>query len=676
MNNVLSWTQKFILMSQKNIIFSSLLLFFGIISGRSQSPDLIVEEWKKHPALHPLTPQEEKLGAVIINDVRRIEYVDEKQKDKDRVIEYRTFHRLIHLNDNIGIEAYNKIYLGVGDNKDIVDIKARTILPDGRIIDIDRQNIKDLKEEDGSEYKIFAMEGLVKGCEVEYTYTFRRASTSFMGSQFIQGNFPVREALFQVTAPERLTFQAKGYNCQPATEDTVLAKRRIFSVRLKNVPAAEEEKYAAYKANLQSIEYKLAYNKATGNGEERLFTWHELAQRAFDYYSTFSDKDLTRAKELIDANHWDKLASSPEKIAAIENFIKKQFNTRKDIETDNAGEIEWILKNKLASHQGIIRLYGAVFTRLNLPYQVVMTCSRSDSRIDRSFENWNDAEETVFYFPDTKKFMAPTDIFSRYPFIDPYWGGQDVVYCRPVTIGNFNTAVAEIRPLPLEDYSQSFNKIESSLQLNASLDTVMVDMHQSFGGYSAGYYRASLTLADEEQRRNFLKSVVRFGTNSENIVASSIVNDGFESFSENKPFMVNATVKASELVENAGNKILVKIGDIIGPQTELYQEKTRLFPIEMGYPHTLERSISFRLPDGYRVKNLNDLNFNNEFRDKEGVTMGFTSEYKIEGNVIKIHIIEQYRRISYPLSEYESFRKVINSSADFNKVTLVLEKKG
>ena len=56
--------------------------------------------------------------------------------------------------------------------------------------------------------------------------------------------------------------------------------------------------------------------------------------------------------------------------------------------------------------------------------------------------------------------------------------------------------------------------------------------------------------------------------------------------------------------------------------------------------------------------------------------MGFTSDYKVEGNTIKVHIMEQYRRIFLPVADYDNFRKVINSSADFNKVVLVLEKKG
>ncbi|HVU56362.1 MAG TPA: DUF3857 domain-containing protein [Puia sp.] len=652
-------------------LLSFLLLLSGVLSGSSQTPAIYKEEWSSHPTLHKMTDQENKQSAVVISDIRRVEFIDEGKE----VAEYRTLHKIIHLNDNTGIEAFNKVYLGVADNNDIVDIRARTILPDGKVINIDKQNIKDLKEEDGNEYKIFAMEGLVIGSEVEYTYTYKR-SPSWFGAQYMQSKFPVREALLEILAPKRLVFQAKGYNCRLASTDTVLGEKKIIDGKLKDIPAAEDEKYAVYKANLQTIEYRLSYNTESGNGQDRLFTWQEMAKKVYEFYCTFSDKEIEKTKDLVEANKWGKLGSIAEKIATVENFVKKQFATRKDIDAENAGSLEWIIKNKLASPRGIVRLYGAIFNQLGIPYQIVMTCSREDARIDRSFENWNNASDPAIYFPDTKKFMAPSELYTRYPFIDPYWGGQEALFCRPVTIGTFTTAIAEIRQLPLEDFSESFNRIESSLHLTPGLDTVVVDMKQSYGGYSAAYYRASISLGDAEQQRQVLKSIVRFGTNSENIVSSKIDNADFESYSKNAPFTVNATVKASEMVENAGNKILLKIGVIIGPQVEMYQEKARQFPIQIAYPHSLERFITLQLPDGYTAKNLDDLTFHNEYQDQAGVTMGFTSDYKVEGNTIKVHIMEQYRRTFFPLSDYENFRKVINSSADFNKVVLVLEKKG
>lgn len=634
-------------------------------------PAVLLEEWSKQPALHSLDGKYSKESAVILLDKRRMEFVDEAGNE---LAVYRTLHKIIRVNDDKGIETFNRIYLGVTDNSDIIDIRARTILPGGKIIEIDKSNIKDLKDEDGNMYKIFAMEGLEKGCEVEYYYTYKR-DASFFGRETLQGPFPVLDAQLQILTPERLVFEMKGYNCHIDAGDTVIGGKRWLSTGLKDIGGAEEEKYAAYAANLQRVEYKLSHNEAVNKGV-RLFTWNELAKRAYTLYTSYNDKELKKTEALISSNKWDKLGSDREKIIAVENFLKKNFATREDINSEEAENIEAIIKNRIASHRGILRLYGAIYDKLGVDHQFVLACNRSEAVIDRAFENWDVPDNNLLYFPSTGKYLAPTLLQMRYPWINPYWGAADGLFLKGTTIGSFTTAIAEIKPIPLEDYQQSFSSIESKVSLNAGKDTLMVDMRQRYGGYSGSTYRADFTLASAEDQKAFLKQMVKFGTNnSENTVSSEVKNADFESYSDNKPFTLHALVKANEMVESAGSKILVKVGELIGPQSEMYQEKPRQFPIQMGYPQTEERNIEFKLPDGYAVKNLKDLLIDVVYTDKGDTIMGFTSTYTLEGNTVKIHVMEQYRRVSLPLSDYEIFKKIINASADFNKIVLVLDKK-
>ena len=133
--------------------------------------------------------------------------------------------------------------------------------------------------------------------------------------------------------------------------------------------------------------------------------------------------------------------------------------------------------------------------------------------------------------------------------------------------------------------------------------------------------------------------------------------------------------KSKQVNEKAGNKILVKIGEIIGPQVEMYQEKPRQFPMEIPYPHVLERTIEFKIPEEFQIKNLDELNITHVYPDATNQTMGFVSSYKLEGNLLKIHISEDYRQVYYPVAQYQEFRKIINAAADFNKIVLLLEKK-
>lgn len=652
---------------KKTIVLS--LLLSGIAGYGQSTLPYEKETWTAQPKIHNIDKKYQGDPAVILTDRRTVEYIDDAKKELQL---FRTQHKLIHINDDRGIEAFNKVYLPVTNNTDIVDIKARTILPNGKIIEVDKGNIKDLQEDD-RQYKIFAMEGLEKGCEVEYYYTYI-LNSSFFGREIMQGKIPVLEAAVNIIAPDRLIFEAKTINTSTSPVDTLINSKRYLSVNLVNMDGADEEKYSNYTANLARVEYKLSYNTARSK-TERLFTWNELAKRIYSVYTSFTDKETKKTADLISSQGWDKLATEKDKIVAVENYLKGSIGTRDDISTDDAENIEKILKNKIASFRGITRLYSAIYQKLGISIQFVMAGDRNDFTLDKSFENWNNCENPLIYFPKEKKFLAPTVAEFRYPWIQPNWGSTNGLFCIGTTIGNYTTAIAEVKPIQLEDYTQSSNNIEAKLKLNTDTDTMIVDIKQIYSGYSASFYRAVFNFTSGEQQRTYLKEFLKFGTNSENIISSGQENKDFESYTENKPFILNATIKASELVEKAGNKILVKIGDIIGSQVEMYQEKARKFPMEIAYPHTLARKIEFTIPDGYQVKNAADINMSTIYKDNGQPTMSFVASYQQEGNKLIVNVQEEYRSTYYPISQYDDFKKIINTAADFNKVVLVLEKK-
>ncbi|MDF2189027.1 DUF3857 domain-containing protein [Paraflavitalea sp. CAU 1676] len=648
------------------------LLTLGLLACQLQAfsqttPSIEREQWSGSNVIQKLDSKYNNESAVILLDKRRVEFID----GKDEVTSYKTLHKRIHINDDKGIERFNKVYLPVSSSNEIVDIMARTILPNGKIITVDSKNIRDLQEGE-QRYKIFAMEGLEKGCEVEFYYTYK-AFVSYFGREIIQNNYPVLAAQVIVVSPARLIFETKGYNQVNAASDTTIVDKRIITVNQADITGVDEEKYANYTANLKRVEYKLSYN-ASRSKTERVFTWNELAKRAFSIYGTYSDKEIKRVNDLISSNNWKKIEGNDATVVvAVENHLKKNFSTEENLNDESAENLEMIIRNKISSHRGILRLYGAVFKQLNIEHEFVMCGSRENFEVDRTFENWNNCDNQVIYFPKLKKYIAPTLLGMRYPLIDPSWVGTNGIFCKGTTIGNFTTALADIRRIQGEDYNWSYNNIEAKVRLDASLDTLIVQSKQLYAGYSAVYYRLSFNYGPAEQQQEMLKEMAKFGTNSERVITSKVENKEMESIRENKPFVLDLQVNASELVDRAGNKVLVKIGEIIGPQAQMYQEKPRQFAMDVNYPHVLHRTIEFVLPAGYRVKNLNDLNISKVYRENDQVTMGFESSYKLEGNVVKVDVMEEYRNIHYPITQYEEFKKIINAAADFNKVTLVLE---
>lgn len=645
------------------------LSFLGLtLWTRAQQPDIVHETWSGHPAIHSIDTPYNKESAVILLDTRRIEFVD---SGNGKITKYRTVHRIIHVNDDKGIESFNKIYISYHDTSDIIDMRARAILPDGSVREISKADIKDYRKEDGQSYKIFAMEGLEKGSEVEFYYTIKYSS-NFFGEEYLQGTVPILDARVEILAPDSLVFQLRGYNCTITVSDTTVGHIKTYATRLTGIPGVEKEKYAAYEVNLSRVEYRLSYNTANGSDHIRLNTWNVLAQHMHAVYETFSEKELNQVKDIIEPNGWQDLPDDKQKIMAVENYLKKQFTTGDDISDQHAASIEWMIKNRIASRLGMIRLYAAIFTKLGIDQQIVLTCDRSQKFIDKTFENWDNTDNFLFYFPATKKFLAPGLAYMRYPWINPQLAGGNGVFCQSTTIGTYTTAIAVIKPVPLEDFSESYTNLHATLRFNTRLDSLQLDFLETDGGYPILDARAAYAISDPEDRRTMLKEIARMATNSEKILSSSVENGKIEDCNDNKPFTLRECILTAGLLENAGKNILVKLGQVIGPQSELYQEKPRQFPVQLDYPHSLERFIDFIVPPGYTIKNPDDLTVRQEFKSAGVTTLGFVSTYKMDGDTVHIHILETYRNMNYPLSEYENFKKVINAAADFNKVTLVL----
>jgi hypothetical protein len=106
----------------------------------------------------------------------------------------------------------------------------------------------------------------------------------------------------------------------------------------------------------------------------------------------------------------------------------------------------------------------------------------------------------------------------------------------------------------------------------------------------------------------------------------------------------------------------------------MYQEKPRENDIDMQLENSQTRTLKVEVPDGYKLSGLEALKNTVKFDYEGKEACGFISTYEVKGNLLTVNITEYYKIIQLPKSVFEDFRKVINASADFNKINIVLEK--
>jgi hypothetical protein len=641
-----------------------------IVALTIQFAAIAQEGWLASPVLHKVNAAFVNESAVTINDSRKHQYTND---EKGNMVVYITNHKLIKVNDDKGVEMYNKIYIPLSPTAEMLEIKARTIQPNGKVMDLPASKIFNVEEE-GRLYKKFALEGVEKGSEIEYYYRLKKNLYYFGLEMFQSSNTPCQQAEFTLAFPDHLGFTIKGYNGMNIVSDTILNKQNIVKAVAKDIQAVADEKYGVAEPNAKNVQYKLSYNLSKDKNV-RMFTWNELAKNVYNNYTDLSDKELKAVDGFIKQMKLSETASEEEKIIALEDYLKTNINTDKEGIGEDADKIEKIVKTKVASNDGFNKLFIACMEKMKINWQIVFPSKRDELPLDENLENYRLVEEPLFYFPGTGNFLEPANATYRYPYVQPYWSGTKGLFLKGTTIGTFKTALASFNNIAIQPYEKSAHNMEVKLQFNQALDSIELQSKQILLGYGACIYRPAFNFTPKDKMDELTKAIINSVAKSDNVrnmkVDNAAMTDGFL----NKPLVISGDITSADLLEVAGKRLLVKIGQVIGPQAEMYQEKPRQLPITIEYPHALDRQITLTIPDGYQVKNLNDLNISITDNANGKETMGFVSSYTVAGNVVSIKIHEFYKEISYPINMLEQFKKVINAAADFNKVVLVLEKK-
>lgn len=627
-------------------------------------------KWQAKPVVHTPNKAFAKESAVVLYDDRVLEYIAEEKKDLELVA---TVYKLVKVQDEKGIEMYNKIYVPLYPGLDLKNIKARTITPTGKVIDLPASKIKEIEEE-GRKYKLFAMEGVEVGSEIEYEYTSYR-QVNFFGTDYFQfKNNPVQYVSLTIVAPEHLRFTAKGFNGVNASSDSLINGKRYINCFAENVEMLTDEKYAFITPNFKRVEYKLSYNLSKP-GEGRLFTWKEYAKRLYKYYTTITPKEDKALDNFLKKSGIE-ISADEAYIIAIENYIKNTIIASEKVISENADDLEQMFKTKQTNKDGMNKLFACVFEKAGISFQMVFPSKRDDVPLDETLENWRNIEEVIIFLPKQGKYLEPNETALRYPYISNDLAGTRGLFLKTVTIGELKTAIGSFGNIAMEAFDQHAHNLETNISFDKSLDSVTIQAKQIWTGYGAVGYRPIYTFLPQEQQNETTKEIIQSVTaKSDNIRDTKVENAELSNISTNKPLIITGTVTTADLLERAGNKVLFKLGTVIGPQAEMYQEKERKLPIEIEYPHILERKIKIKIPAGYTIKNLSDLNFNIEVKDGNTLTMGFVSTYSLKDDVLDIYVLETYRLLKYPITQIKEFVQVINGAADFNKVVLVFEKK-
>jgi len=647
-----------------------ILLLVSVCFMGSVNADSIYKnyDWEKEAKLMEIPLESKDEPQIILKQA----HISEFAYDEERLTEYYIFHEVVHVNSDDAIEDQNKKYLPVGSDVVVLEQKARVVTPDGKNIEMMEDDINEALNEDGSTYTYFALRGLVVGSQVEYFYIIQKARPGVSGKVInLQGELPRYNISVDIYSPENLIFASKSFN---GLEDLVQRDHDDYSHlsgSWESIPSLRNENNAFYVPNVKKLIYKLDKNYASNT--YNIISYNEIATDIFKAVDVIPEKKEKKLiKKLLKEIDIDKRASLDVKLNTIESYMKRTYPVLENYSPE-LEEISDILANKMANHRGIVKIYCALLNTLEIDHQVVLTSDRDKMKFDKEFEAYSFLQNYLIYIDDLDKFVAPTATFTKAGIVPSLWVNNYGLFLKPRKTGSLRTVSTEVKWIEAPPYSASRDDMYVDVRTSDKWKSLDIDYAKSSTGYYAASVQPYYDFVPVDAIKDINESQIKFLTEDIDIESMEAVNTSFEDFGM-KPYEFNSKFSTKAFMERAGDKILFKIGDLIGAQVEMYQEEDRVLPVENGFNRHYHREITVQIPDGFSVSNLETLEINEVYEEKGETQMQFISNYTFENGIVKVVVDEWYNKIIWPAELFNEYRRVINAAADFNKVVLYIEK--
>jgi hypothetical protein len=494
------------------------------------------------------------------------------------------------------------------DQGSIVGIHARTIKPDGTIVDFGGKAFsKEIVKARGVKYlaKTFTMSDVQPGAILEYYYT-----TDFSEKYVFDSHWILNHELY--------TKHAK-FSLQPYASDSDLKLRWTWH----NLPAGTGQPLQSPNNNVISLEVN---DVAAFQTEDFMPPENELKARVdFIYSEDFLEKDPEKYWKKLGKRRNDNLESFIGKRKAMEQVVseivspadspdvklqkiyarvqqlrntsfeaeKTEQEQKREKEKD-PGNVEEVWKKQYADGRDLTWLFLALARAAGFEASGM----------------WVSDRQNYFFSPQTMEGrrldtnIVVVKMNGKDVFCDP--GSAFTPYCMlPWT----ETGVQGLKldkdggswlqtTLPASGESAIQRKGELKLSDTGDLEGKLT---VTFTGLEAAHCRLEEHLADDAARKKYLEDQVK-----ESIPAAAEVEltNQPDWKSSTPPLVAEFTLKVPGWMAGAGRHALLPVGLFSAPEKHLFDHADRVQPVYFQYPFERVDDINIEVPLGWQISNL------------------------------------------------------------------------
>ena len=641
----------------KNIVFIIILFTYTLSSYSQFYKDYSWEEEANIVDLEATLMNESSIG---VFEKTIVEFIS--GKFSNTIIKYETHHYQIKVLNDKGVSKHSNIIIPMNEVTNLKDIKVRIIDENGQLSEFDNNTINELGDFESSvNFKNFHLAGLNDNSTIEVLYTLEK-QYNIHGNKILQKSYSIKKSEF-LLIPGPTQGIIKTYSVNSKVKDTIINTYPAKIIKVVDIPAIIDEEYATAIANRQRLSFQCPLPDDNMNQEDY---WENIVSNISPimFPKNIHPKIFEISSEVIQKNEINEYNIANN----IDDYIKNNFTIS---ENDNVSlnNINYILENKTSNDFSIIQVYTQLLTAAGINYEIVITSNRYYNRFDPEFFDPNMLREFLIYFPEEKKYIAPNRLEYRIGEAPFDLLGNYGIYIDRLLNFYFSEIIQS---------DQSYSRIKRNIKVEfeRKLKKIVIDEYQEYSGHWATNNRSLLNFSDEEGLAGLKDYLTASGIENKKVINYEIINAELFQKNYNTPFIVNSKISTESLTTKIKNGYQVKIGNVIGMQSQLYEDIDRFHPIEVTYPNQYDYRIVVKIPKGYIIEGLEGLVFNKSYISLMGNRIcKFESNYEINENELVISIQEFYKTLRYQKNRYNEFRDVINSAADFYNTSIKFIKK-
>ena len=625
----------------------------------------------------------------------------------------------IKLNDNNAVENFSQIYFRYSEKED--GFIARIIKPGGEVVTVDLKDAVSIEpgsvmpeffksffdQSYGAQRRYFkvAIPNLEPGDILEYVAnTKSKLNVSGLGYveftpqyEICSKHYPVMHNEIIIETGDKSFFKSLSLNGAPefrkeAPDDKNFSKYVFVD---KDRGTEKDVNFVKEMLVYPVVKFQVVYsNNAQVKGAligqkgelKNGFTKEELAKKAWEDYESTGDYPFS---------------SNSYYTYTIQSFINDSWAALKKLgakdwtEKDYIKNVYYYIRNKVLFQNSYLsdKAYAYIFGSLLFQRDIKSDLLISTSNYIGNFKDILFEQEIRYAIRvNNQLYFNCTDHSNPGELVESLLGNEAYIISKPPKKG-----YQEIKPFTLPD--ATFTENIANFVVNASLSpdmnniivsrsntykglskartinntmkftTYMLDDYKLYGGNSP---TESMKGNQEAEYDKSIKAIKEeFKKAKPDFVKEELQREYGQKVSY-KDFKINSdgrSLKKSDLVftedfelpgmiRKAGKKYLVNLTGLVGPQLQIKkEERNRKLDISVGYSRSLNWLITFKIPDGYIVDGIKELN-----TLVENETGKFSCEAKEENGSIVFNITKIYKQANISKTKWQEMLLFIDAS--------------